>query len=135
MLPERRQTGHDGMRHPKQSAERKTGWRRVAGLLGRAVYLVPVGLFVAGYAAAYLPPRWFWWTGLLATLVPYTSLLLVVLTPLALWRYHWRGRLLHLAVLVLAAVRFVPLTAAFGGAEAGEGDLVLMTFNAPVRGP
>lgn len=109
--------------------------RRVVGLLLRAVYLVPVLIFLLGYASAYLPPRWFWWTGLVATLVPYAGLLLVALTPLAFWRFSWRGRLLQGIVLVLIALRFSPVAALSPAPEPSGEDLVVMSFNAPVRGP
>ncbi len=114
---------------------RTTGWRRAIGLLFRALYLVPALVFLVGYASAYLPPSWFWWTGLLATLVPYAALLLLVLSPVVLWRFGWRGRSLHGVLLVLLAVRFAPWSGFLPAPSPGADDLVVMTFNAPVRGP
>lgn len=115
---------------------KKSRLGRIIGLVSRAVYLVPVVLFFIGYSAAFLPPSWFWWVGLLGTTVPYTGLLLLLLTPVALWRFHLRGRTLHLAILLLLGLRFLPFATLFEARpEAREDDLVLMSFNAPVRGP
>lgn len=116
--------------------------RRRGGLAGRrfryvrrGVYLLLALVFLAGYAAAYLPPRWFWWTGLAAVNVPYTSMLVVALSPLVLWRFRSAGRLFHSALLLLIVLRFVIPAMPLGQSEEAPGDLVLMTFNAPVRGP
>lgn len=110
-------------------------WRKAARLWLAICYGLLILLFLVGYASAYLPPRWFWWTGLLATIIPYTSLLLLLVAPVIFVRGDRALRVFHLAVLVAVVVRFFPGHSLFATREPAEDDLVLMTFNAPVRGP
>ncbi|PEN14151.1 hypothetical protein CRI94_03675 [Longibacter salinarum] len=109
--------------------------RRGAFLL---VTIVLLGLFLLGYATAYLPPSHFWWTSPFAVLLPYVSILLA---PLAFVRMvaAIRGRelvgfMLSIAVLVMIAGRFGPVL--FSDPKtAHEDDLTITSFNAPTHGP
>ncbi len=83
-------------------------------------------LFAVGYAARYFHPRFAWWAELVATGLPYLSLLLLPATALVALSRRWMLLGLHLLLLGLALVRFVPLER---GAQPGPDDLVLLTFN------
>ncbi len=83
-------------------------------------------LFAVGYAARYFHPRFAWWAELVATGLPYLSLLLLPATALVALSRRWLLLGLHLLLLGLALVRFVPLER---GAPPGPDDLVLLTFN------
>ena len=85
-----------------------------------------VGLFVTGYMARYVAPRLAWWSELIATALPYLSLMLLGATVLVAMKRRWKLLLLHLVLMGLAAVRFVPLER---GARPQPDDLVLMTVN------
>lgn len=90
---------------------------------------------VAGYAAAYLNPRLFWWAQLLAVGLP---VLAVLVALLAVVPFVAKRRVLlavHLALLLLLAVRLVPAEQLRPRPEARPGDLVLLTMNVPRYGP
>lgn len=91
--------------------------------------------FGTGYAAVYLNPIVYWWAALVASALPYLAIALVIISPIVLWRFDWIGRALHLTALVLVVLRFVVPSLPPGASPAGPGDLVVTTFNAPVRGP
>ncbi len=107
-----------------------TGWVLGGGLL----------LFtLLGYVSAYLPPRYFWWTGPMASALPWLSLLVV---PLALVGLFWGGysrswvvAVLSGAVLLLIAIRFGPLLtlSSVSKVASGADPLRVMSFNAPTR--
>ncbi|MFQ5568498.1 MAG: endonuclease/exonuclease/phosphatase family protein [Rhodothermales bacterium] len=83
-------------------------------------------LFLVGYLARYIHPRYAWWAGLIATGLPYISGVLAGATVGILLARRWKWLALHLLVLVLILVRFVSME---GGASPGPGDLRVMTFN------
>ncbi len=83
-------------------------------------------LFVVGYAARYVHPRYAWGADLVATTLPYLALILVGAAVLVALARRWRLLLLHLVLVVLAAVRFLPPER---GAVPAPDDLVLLTFN------
>lgn len=63
------------------------GPRLVAALLSGGWLL----LFVVGHLSAYLPPRFFWWTGLPASFLPYVALLALVplIVHVVLQQWAW----------------------------------------------
>ena len=120
------------------------GLRRILrGLVWSGVGLL-VAVFLAGYAAPYLPPAHFWWTDLFAVLVPPLSVIVGLLGAGLLahgsYRRRW-GRVAGGAVLcVLVVARFgtLPAAPAWGTAESPGDALRLMTLNLPpafARGP
>lgn len=83
-------------------------------------------LFLVGYLARYGHPRYAWWAELIATGLPYLSLLLIGSTvgvALARW---WKLLAVHLVLIVLVIIRFVSFD---GGAAPASEDLTVMTFN------
>lgn len=83
-------------------------------------------LFVVGYAARYVPSRFFWWAEVVATGLPYLSMALVAATVVVAFMQRWRLLAVHGVLVVLALVRF----ASFGGGAAPQpDDLVVLTFN------
>ncbi|HMB93270.1 MAG TPA: endonuclease/exonuclease/phosphatase family protein [Rhodothermales bacterium] len=83
-------------------------------------------LFVVGYASRYVPSRFFWWAEVVATGLPYLSMVLVVVTITVALMQRWRLLAVHVVLLVLALLRFASFG---GGAEPQPDDLVLLTFN------
>jgi endonuclease/exonuclease/phosphatase family metal-dependent hydrolase len=92
-------------------------------------------LFLTGYASAYLPPESFWWAGLLASILTYLAALALLLSLAAwiTWRGFWFIPLLLL--LLLTGMRYLTPGRLWLADETSPDDLVLMTYNAPVRGP
>lgn len=86
-------------------------------------------LFGIGYAARHLPPTYAWWAELIATALPYLTVVLVGATVLVLLARRWRLLVLHLCCLGLAVLRFGP-TVALDDPPVGPGDaLTVLTFN------
>jgi endonuclease/exonuclease/phosphatase (EEP) superfamily protein YafD len=86
-------------------------------------------LFGIGYAARHLPPTYAWWAELIATALPYVTIVLVGATVVVLFARRWRLLAVHGCVLVLAVLRFAP-SALLGAASEGTGDtLTVLTFN------
>jgi endonuclease/exonuclease/phosphatase family metal-dependent hydrolase len=107
--------------------------RRFFRFAGWGLYAVLAVFFLAGYAARYVPPRFFWWAELIAVGLPYLAALLVVATLFVfLRRRSWTLRIVHLVLLALIAWRFVGSEWWKGraGDEAG-GALTVMTYNLP----
>jgi len=103
--------------------------------LARYVYYAVAGgvllLFLVGYAARYVHPRYAWWVELVGIGLPYLVFAVVLSAGVAAVLRRWRLLAVHAAVLALAALRFgVPLPAG-DGAEAEPSDLHVMTFNVP----
>ena len=109
--------------------------KRLFYLLYLALLSGGIALFAAGYLAIYLPPRLFWWAGLPASFLPYLSVLIVIVSLLGgiIARRRWLVALAGF-FLVLMILRFSDIVFSKSASER-EDDLVLMTFNAPVRGP
>ncbi len=106
---------------------RAFGWG-VAGLL--------IGAFLVGYAAPYLPPARFWWTDLVAVLLPplglVVSLLGFGLLGWGVYRRRW-GRVASAGVLLgLIVVRFAPRLSVWDASTGSAETLRLMTFNVPM---
>jgi len=120
------------------------GLRRILQILAWSGAGLLVAVFLAGYAAPYLPPARFWWTDLFAVLVPPLSVVIgglgVGLLLYGGYRRRW-GRVAVGAVLcLLIVVRFgtSPAAPAWGAAESPGETLRVMTLNLPpsyARGP
>lgn len=125
-MPSKKERSSPPVRHSRRLA------RFVFGLLCAGILL----LFGLGYSSPYLPPETFWWTGLLAAVFPYLSALALMAGLLGLVVLGRRWLIPLCIMLVLAALRFVPPARLFGTeVQPSQDDLVVMTFNAPVRGP
>ena len=90
-----------------------------------------LAFFLAGYAARYLPPRYFWWTDLIAIGLPYLAVLVVLAGVGAALARRWRLLAVHLLALVLIAIRFLPPGLLQKQPEDSASDLTLITFNIP----
>ncbi len=108
--------------------------RRFLWFLFALVDGLVLGLAAAGWAAAHIDPRTFWWPALAAVGLPFIALALVVLAvALVMWkRWGWAG--LHGVVLVVLALRLVPVERLEARPEPAPDDLTLMTLNAPRYG-
>lgn len=83
-------------------------------------------LFVVGYLARYIHPRHAWAAGLIATGLIYLTLALLACTVFVALSRRWKLLALHVALVVLAAIRFMP----FDGSAAAEGEtLTILTYN------
>ncbi len=112
-----------------------TDLRRILRTLGWGVAGLLIIVFLIGYAAPYLPPTQFWWTDLVALLLPLAGvavgLLGLGLFGEGVYRRKW-GRVVIAGMLLgLVAIRFGPRF--LGGNEPGSETetLRLMTFNLP----
>lgn len=112
-----------------------TDLRRILRALGWGGAGLLVVVFLIGYAAPYLPPTQFWWTDLVALLLPLVGvavgLLGIGLFGEGVYRRKW-GRVVMAGMLLgLVAFRFGPRSV--GGNESGNEaeTLRLMTFNLP----
>ena len=114
-------------RPPSRGA--RTAWALVALAEAPVMAAVAVGL-----AAAYLPPRPYWWAQLVAIGLPYASWALAAFGVLWLLGRRWGAVALHLALLAVVGVRAGALER-LAPPEAQDGDLVLTTFNVPEVGP
>ncbi len=92
-------------------------------------------MFFIGFAAAFLPPRFFWWTGIFASGLPFLFAAAVGATLLALVERGWRWVPLIVLLATLGYLRFLPNGFARADEKVEGPALVLMTYNAPVRGP
>ena len=88
-------------------------------------------LFLVGYLARYGHPRYAWWAELIAIGLPFLSLLLVGATALVALTRRWKLLAVHLVLIMLAGIRFVPLER---GAPTAPNDLTLLTFNTSLGG-
>ena len=118
--------------HPGPGTAR---WRRALGWGAFAAVDVPVLLAVAvGLAAAYLPPRPYWWAQLVAIGLPYASWVLAALAVGLLAGRRWGALAVHLVLLAVVTARALPAER-LAGPEPAAGDLVLTSFNVPQVGP
>ncbi|MFO8232312.1 MAG: endonuclease/exonuclease/phosphatase family protein [Longimonas sp.] len=102
----------------------------IGGFVTLASMLV-LALFSIGFASAYLPPAWFWWTGLPASLLPFLAGASAVLLLLhALLRYG-RWVAVHAVIVVLFISRAGWPTHMQADAEAASSadTLTVMSFN------
>lgn len=101
------------------------------GLIDAAVLVAAV----AGYLAAYVDPRTFWWGELAAVALPVLAVALLVLALVPALRGRWALVALHAVVLGLLSLREAPLERLQARPAPEDGDLVLMTLNVPRHGP
>ncbi len=106
----------------------RVAWAVLALVEAPVVAAVGVGL-----AAAYLPPRPYWWTQLAAIGLPYAAWALAAFTVLWLLGRRWGAVAFQVALLALVAWRTSPVDrlSSPGAPEA----FVLTTFNVPQVGP
>ena len=117
--------------HPVPSERRQQAVlrRSVRGLARGVDLAVGVG-FVVAYAARYVRPEALTWPlQLAAPLLPYLALALLALTAGRLRGMRRWSVVGHAALFALAVVRFAPGT--FARADAGAGDLRVVTYNVP----
>ena len=106
--------------------------RRIARYVYYALSAALLGLFLIGYVARYVHPRYSWWAELVAIGLPYLAFAVVVGAAGAVALRAWRLAAVHALVLVLVAVRFgVPHPFGDGGGAPRPGDLRVMTYNVP----
>ena len=109
--------------------------RTVLGGIITLVSVFVIALFSIGFASAYLPPLWFWWTGLPASLLPFLALGAAGLGLLHAVLRHSRWTAAHFAVVVLFVIRAgwpasLQIEAqADGGAFPNADTLTVMSFN------
>lgn len=108
---------------------RSLGWA-VLGLADAPV----VAVVVVGFAAAFLPPRPYWWAQLIAVGLPYATWALAVLGVVWALGRHWSAVGLH-AVLVLLVVLRAGAIGRLSEPSPSPDDLVVTTFNVPGVGP
>lgn len=122
-------------RSGRQPASRSV-YARFFRFSARLICLVAVLAFLFGYASPYLPPAPFWWTSLLSTVLAYLAVLALVAAVSARIAFGRRWTLPLVLVGILIFVRFVPFSRLTASAVMpSDEDLVVMSFNAPVRGP
>ncbi len=107
---------------------------RIVRLLLALVEAPVVAAVVVGLAAAYLPPRPYWWSQLVAIGLPYASAVLAAFGVVWLLGRRWGAVALHLALLLVVSVRAGALDR-LARPQARPADLVLTTFNVPQVGP
>ncbi|MEZ4702125.1 MAG: endonuclease/exonuclease/phosphatase family protein [Rhodothermales bacterium] len=81
--------------------------------------------FLGGYLGRYVHPSWFWWFQLLAIALPYVATALVPATVAVAFARRKGWLRVHLAALLLAAIRFFP----FHGTAEAAGELRMLSFN------
>lgn len=105
--------------------------RRILWILFVLLDVALIAAFLLGYSAWFFPPYILWWTELFAIVLPYLSMLVfLALIIVALARKRWLVAL-HVLLVVLIVVRFVPIRTWGFFREPGDEDLVVMTFNVP----
>jgi len=109
--------------------------RRILQAVGRGSGGFLIGLFLIGYAAPYLPPTWFWWTDLLALMLPLlgagVGVLAVALIGQGVYKRTWGRVGLAVTLLVFVAVRFGPSAVVSGASGKDARMLGILTFNVP----
>ncbi len=104
--------------------------RRATSRILLLLYLLIAALFLCGLLARYVHPRFAWWLQLAGIILPYSALGLLASSVVVYFSKRKWLRRIHLALLVLALIRFPP-TMLTGPRQAAEGDLVLLTYNTP----
>lgn len=89
-----------------------------------------LGLFGAGYAAAYVPPEAVWWLQVLAVGLPFLSLGVAGAAVVVALAGRWRRLAIHLVALGLILGRFFPGIEARPATAPG---LTVMSFNAAYK--
>ena len=113
------------------TGRRKTNTEAVSKL-GAILYCGILLVWATGFLSFYLPVETFWWTGLFAFGLPFSSLAVVLLLPYVIRhrsrRWVWG---LYLIAVAAIALRFVHPSGWFRTPEASPQDLVVMTYNIP----
>jgi len=101
---------------------------RVASLLLYGLFAV---VFIAGYAARYVHPKYAWFLQLAGIVLPFSALAVTAATfPIFVKRRKilWR---IQLIVLVLVVIRFPPWTLYSVSRDPSPNDLRILTYNSP----
>ncbi len=109
----------------------RTAARRLFLLLFLVADGLLLGLFLAGYVARYIPPRFLWWTELVAIGLPYLSLLLVPGGIVLALVGKWRWLIVHVVFLLMALFRFDAFHRVWPVTADPSDVLTVMTFNFP----
>lgn len=109
--------------------------RRLLWILFGLVDAAVLGAAAAGFLAAYVDPRAFWWGQMAAVALPVLMAALLGLALVPALRRRWRLAALHAVLLGLFVLREAPFERLGARAEPAEDDLVLMTLNVPRHGP
>ena len=106
--------------------------RRATSKLPALLYSIVAAIFVAGYLARYVHPRYAWWLQLIAIGLPFIAIVVAALTiPIYLSKKKSRYlQRLHTVLLVLVIVRFPPWVLLGSGRPSAD-DLRVLTYNAP----
>ncbi|PEN08292.1 hypothetical protein CRI93_04010 [Longimonas halophila] len=105
--------------------------RTVLGGFVTLVSMLVLTLFSIGFASAYLPPAWFWWTGLPASLLPFLAMAAAGLFLLHALLRHSRWVAVHAVIVVLFISRAgwpAPMQADANTATNAD-TLTVMSFN------
>lgn len=105
--------------------------RRSLRFIGFGADALLILLFLFGYAARYVHPRYAWVAELVAVGLPYLSVLLIGATVAVGLARRWRLLAVHLVLLGLIVIRFAPPVWLSRAAEAHPDDLTVMTYNVP----
>jgi endonuclease/exonuclease/phosphatase family metal-dependent hydrolase len=108
--------------------------RLPGALLFWIVMVADVALLVvaaAGWATAYVHPRYFWFTEFLGVALPYLLPVLVVATLIVASMRRYVLLAIHVVLVVLIAGRTIPLERMMHRASAEPEDLILLTYNLP----
>lgn len=112
-----------------------TVFRRILRVLGWGTAGLFVGAFLVGYAAPYLTPVRFWWTGLFAVVLPPLAVVAggvgLGLAGMGAYRRKWGRVVFAVGLLGLLAVRFGPRLGAWVVPASADGGLRVMSFNVP----
>lgn len=104
--------------------------KRATSRLAVLLYFVAAAIFVGGYVAAFVHPRFAWWLQLLGVFLPYSAGLMVFLSPPVFFSKRRWLKAVQVVVLVAVFVRFPPWAFVHSGSPA-DGDLRLMSYNTP----
>ena len=91
--------------------------RTLLGALGRFANAMLLLLFGLGYLSVFLPPEWFWWTGLPASLLPFLATGVLIVALIHFTTGTWGAFILHIVLVGLFVMR--------------AGGLPFETFDAP----
>ncbi len=110
--------------------------RRFLTFLAYFLFFLLVGLFLAGFAARYVHPRYMWWIQLVAVFLPYLSALVFLAGVPILIARKWILMSITAILWLLVAVRFFPEGGRLDPSSVGMGQrLTVMTLNSPTWYP
>jgi len=96
-----------------------------------ALYGIIAFVFLAGYLARYVHPKYAWWLQLAGIGLPFSAAAVSIFAIGFAIRDRGRRRLLHLALLLLVVVRFPPWRLFPAAGVAAPDDLRILTYNSP----